>query len=156
MQHQFSNSSEQSIYTLSQSLSHSSLLHIGAKSAIPWLQELQHAVAGLRQGVADVQGMLDTKRWHEYLGAVLQEPLRRYSHVQESSDSFVEVPTMGLPDRLIRRGSKCLSKGKETQVGSSQCLCCGSTSAQYTISAFHSSVLLKQFTAETAPIVLST
>lgn len=97
-----------------------------AKSAIPGLQELQHAVAGLRQGVADVQSSLDTRQWYEYLRAVLQEPLRRYSHVQQSSDSFVEVPTMGLPDRLIRRGSKCLSKGKDTQVRFLQCTSYGS------------------------------
>ena len=69
-----------------------------------------------------MQDTLDTKQWHEYLRAVLQEPLGRYSQVQDSSDSFVEVPTMGLPDRLIRQGSKCLSKGKETQVRSSQCI----------------------------------
>ena len=80
------------------------------------MQELQQAVAGLKQGLAGVQGMLDQSHWHEYLRAVLHEPLQRYGHVQQSSDSFMEVPTMGLPDRLIRQGSKCLSKGKEAQV----------------------------------------
>lgn len=146
MQHPFWNNSRQYVWTLLQFLFQGSLLHLGGKVA-PWLQELQHAVAGLRQGVADVQGTLEAKQWHEYLRAVLQEPLRRYRRVQESSDSFVEVPTMGLPDRLIRRGSKCLSKGKDTQVRSSQRICYGSTSAQDTISAFHSSVLLEHFTA---------
>lgn len=83
---------------------------------IALLQELQHAVAGLRQGLTNVQSTLNKRQWHEYLHQVLQEPLQRYSLVQQSSDAFMEVPTLGLPDTLIRRGSKCLSKGKETQV----------------------------------------
>lgn len=80
------------------------------------LQELQHAVASLKQGLTNVQSTLNKRQWHEYLRAVLQEPLQRYSQVQQSSDSFMEVPSLGLPDRLIRRGSKCLSQGKQTQV----------------------------------------
>ena len=82
----------------------------------PCLQELQQAVSVLKQGLVGVQGALDKSHWHEYLQAVLREPLQRYGHVQQFSDSFMEVPTMGLPDRLIRQGSKCLSKGKEAQV----------------------------------------
>jgi len=73
-------------------------------------------VAGVKQGLAGVQRVLDTGNWHAYLGAVLSEPLKKYRAVQASSDAFVEVPTMGLPDRLVRQGSRSLQKGKEAQV----------------------------------------
>ncbi len=60
--------------------------------------------------------MLDNANWHEYLTAVLHEPLSKYGHVQASSDAFAEVPTMGLPDRLVRQGERSLSRGKGAQV----------------------------------------
>ncbi len=80
------------------------------------MQELQQTVAGLKHGLASVQGVLDKANWHEYLTAVLHEPLSKYGHVQACSDAFAEVPTMGLPDRLVRQGERSLSRGKGAQV----------------------------------------
>lgn len=79
-------------------------------------QELQQTVTGLRSGLSSMQALLDQDDWHSYLAAVLQDPLQQYKHVQASSNAFMEVSTIGLPDRLIRQGSKALSKGKQAQV----------------------------------------
>ena len=80
------------------------------------MQELQQTVAGLKQGLANVQGVLDSANWHDYLTAVLHESLGKYGQVQGSSDSFAEVSTLGLPDRLVREGQRALSRGKGAQV----------------------------------------
>lgn len=63
-----------------------------------------------------MQALLEASKWDTYLTAVLQEPLQHYKHVQTASNAFMEVSTIGLPDRLIRQGSKALSKGKQAQV----------------------------------------
>ena len=63
-----------------------------------------------------MQALLEQDSWHDFLRAVLQDPLHQYRHVQTSSNLFMEVPTMGLPDRLVKQGSRALSKGKEAQV----------------------------------------
>ena len=93
-------------------------------------QDLQQTVAGLRNGLSGMQALLDQDDWHAYLRAVLQHPLQQYKHVQSSSNAFMEVSTIGLPDRLIRQGSKALSKGKQAQVCFRlDCCCCPGTSA---------------------------